>query len=223
MGFVRLYDVCVDEAGNVSGGASFTIKVYQGETASLANIYADSAGADPITNDGAHFHPMAGMTTTLLTQAAPADTSLHVTSTSGWFVGDRVALTDGANTTEHAIIAIPDGTHFTLDAAVGGAHTYAVATTNVGDIRTTGEYTCFVADTQNYTYTITDGSGVESRRKTFIAKGGASSIQSQQDGVNVGSPEPILDIETGGIPVTVTDDVANTRIQIDLAALWALL
>lgn len=126
MARVRISEYARDDAGNLVGGDNYQISAYVLGTSTLRTLYLDSSSVNTVANP----HRAAPPTeSTLNVQAAPADTTVTVASTTGWAAGDIIHIVSGSNRAERVIRTVTNATQLLLEAAVGGAFTFPSGST----------------------------------------------------------------------------------------------
>lgn len=156
MARVRVSLTAQDDAGNAAGGDNVEVTAVQAGTTTAKTRYLAATGADTAANPGRA--APAALETTLSAQAAPADTTLTVVSTTGWAVGDIVHILSGSNIVDTRVVkTVTSATVLTLEAAVGGAFTFPVGSTVRSPIGSWQGFFDDTEDTETYIRNVTTG------------------------------------------------------------------
>lgn len=204
MGRKRINGYVADEAGNIVGGTSHNIRVYELDvnnksTDILATLYLAQSGVAQITNDGT-FHPYSGQETAIRVQPAVGDVLIQVTSTTGLQVGDVIRFFSGATIKQRTIKVITDADTLELTEAIGFA--FPVGSV-VGSEGGTGYWEAWVEDDKDYEWTVeNDATGEEGERQPLYVKVPDASMALEEEGVEVLSASRMNFVGTG---LTVTN------------------
>ena len=199
-----------NEGGPVLGGSGTELRTYtDAALTTLATLYPESTGAATISNP---VHPNSGWQTTLTGAVNIGDTVLNVTDSSGFLVGDLLAIYDGTHTEYKSITAVGVGT---VTISSGVANAYATGPTLIGNPDMQGNVFFWLDQAQDYFFQLKDvGSSRVMPPGVFPVQVPTTALIVDQGGTLVGT-RGTLNFQSGA---TVTDNAGANRVDVTINA-----